>query len=97
MFVNVGLVTRIVDGDTFDASVDLGYDVHRRVRYRIKGYDAPERYEPGGSAAMDRLSAVVLGQKVTLRCEHYDKYGRSVASVTLPDGRDLVAVLNEPV
>ena len=35
-------VTRVVDGDTVDALVDLGFDTWKKVRIRMVGLNAPE-------------------------------------------------------
>jgi len=35
-------VTRVVDGDTVDASIDLGFDIHMKARIRFAGINAPE-------------------------------------------------------
>lgn len=35
---------RVVDGDTIDFMVDLGFSVYHRVRVRLNGVDAPEIY-----------------------------------------------------
>ena len=37
-------VTRVIDGDTLDLDVDLGFKVHVRVRVRLFGIDTPETY-----------------------------------------------------
>ena len=34
--------TRVVDGDTIDAEIDLGFDVKINKRIRLSGIDAPE-------------------------------------------------------
>ena len=33
---------RVVDGDTVDALVDLGFDTHKIIRIRLVGINAPE-------------------------------------------------------
>jgi micrococcal nuclease len=35
-------ITRIVDGDTVDGTIDLGFNVSINVRVRLAGIDAPE-------------------------------------------------------
>ena len=35
-------VKRIIDGDTVDAYVDLGFKTHLEIRIRLKGIDTPE-------------------------------------------------------
>lgn len=41
-FYKVREVTNVVDGDTVDMVVDLGFQVHFSGRFRMSGYDAPE-------------------------------------------------------
>ena len=42
MFEYNATVTRVVDGDTIDAMVDLGFSTHKKVRIRMMGINAPE-------------------------------------------------------
>ncbi len=45
-------VARVVDGDTLDLDVDLGFYLRSRLRFRLLGIDAPERGQPGYAEAM---------------------------------------------
>ena len=36
-------VDRVVDGDTIDVSIDLGFDLIKKERVRIAGVDTPEK------------------------------------------------------
>jgi len=38
-----GKIVRVVDGDTVDLDVDLGFHVHTKIRCRLVGVDTPER------------------------------------------------------
>lgn len=42
MFRYTCKVTRVVDGDTFDCTVDLGFGVFKKIRVRLYGVEAPE-------------------------------------------------------
>ena len=42
MYTYQAQVTRVVDGDTIDALVDLGFDIHKSIRIRLVGMNAPE-------------------------------------------------------
>ena len=33
---------RVLDGDTIDATIDLGFDIHVKKRNRFQGINAPE-------------------------------------------------------
>ena len=36
-------IDRVVDGDTIDVSIDLGFDLIKKERVRIAGIDTPEK------------------------------------------------------
>ena len=42
MYTYNAKVDRVIDGDTVDALVDLGFDTWKNVRIRFQGIDAPE-------------------------------------------------------
>lgn len=82
------VVTRVVDGDTFDATIDLGFHVSTTQRFRMAGYDAPESYRPkntveriAGQNATAALSSLIEGEKVTIHSQKSGKYGRWIATV----------------
>ena len=35
-------IEKVIDGDTVDLSVDLGFDIHHKIRVRLYGVDTPE-------------------------------------------------------
>lgn len=43
----------IIDGDTFDATINLGFSISVRYRFRMDGYDSPETYNPKTKAEKD--------------------------------------------
>jgi micrococcal nuclease len=43
-YIFSGLVNRVIDGDTYDITLDLGFYVSHRIRVRLKGVDTPEVY-----------------------------------------------------
>lgn len=45
-YVYNAVIDRVVDGDTFDATVDLGFDVHVKKRFRLVDIDTPETWRP---------------------------------------------------
>ena len=36
-------VNRVVDGDTIDVTIDLGFDLMKKERVRVAGVDTPEK------------------------------------------------------
>jgi micrococcal nuclease len=77
---------RVVDGDTVDLIIDLGFDTSRKERFRLYGVDAPEmRTKEGKDArawlwdALQPLGAIYV-QTVQLETKaKRDKYGRFLA------------------
>nr|MCH9671000.1 thermonuclease family protein [Gammaproteobacteria bacterium] len=64
-------------------------------RIRLWGIDAPEKNEPGGSAASAAMVRLVKGLIVSYIEVDRDRYRRIVARVFLPDGRELNRVMLE--
>tara|TARA_R100000152_G_C6781221_1_gene215258 strand:- start:2292 stop:2663 length:372 start_codon:yes stop_codon:yes gene_type:complete len=75
---------RVVDGDTIDADIDLGFDVHVKKRIRLAGINAPESRTRNkvekklGLAAKERLIDILEGAAncFELQSEELGKYGR---------------------
>jgi endonuclease YncB( thermonuclease family) len=77
-------VERVVDGDTLVVRLDLGFDVLKRERVRLRGLDAPEIKTDQGQKAKRFVERKLKGDpKVVLRTYWHDKYGRYVADVFL--------------
>lgn len=83
-----GNVLRVADGDTLTVLHE-----GKRLEVRLSTVDAPERDQPHGKAARDRVRALTRDATVTVVPETVDRYGRTVARVLLPDGRSLAEVL----
>jgi micrococcal nuclease len=77
---------RVVDGDTVDLIIDLGFDTSRKERFRLYGIDAPEMNTAEGKAAkawlqeaLKPLEAIYV-QAIQLSTKaKRDKYGRFLA------------------
>lgn len=96
MYQYAAVITRVVDGDTVQADVDLGFHVWLRgAMFRLLGCNAIEHDQPGGAEATANLATLLpAGTPVVLTSVKVDKYGgRYDCSITLPDGRDLVSLL----
>jgi endonuclease YncB( thermonuclease family) len=88
------LVREIIDGDTLKCDVDLGFKIWITTNVRVHGCNSPELPTRLGILAKDFTEACVkIGDVVSLDSKRIDKYGRPEAAVTLPDGRDLGALL----
>jgi micrococcal nuclease len=58
---------RVVDGDTFVAHVDLGFDVFRTIYVRIRGVNSPEHNKPGGPEATKYLEDLLLAAPILIK------------------------------
>jgi len=97
MYEYQATIMRIVDGDTFDADVDLGFHTISRQRFRILGYSAPEisgiEREMGGKARAKLEEVLPIHSVVRLTSTKTEKFGRWLADVTLSSGKSLAAYL----
>ena len=92
-------ITRVVDGDTVDAEVDLGFDTFIKDRIRLMGIDTPEsrtrnkKEKALGLAAKAYLKELLKENKgnIILRTskEGKGKFAGMVGSLelALPDGK----------
>jgi|TARA_Y100000034_G_scaffold114338_1_gene150355 micrococcal nuclease len=91
-------VTRVVDGDTVDAFVDLGFDMHSKQRVRLFGINTPEcrtrdkEEKKRGLAAKARLKEMLSEEKnkcvIKTRLDKKGKFGR-VLGVLYVNDKDL--------
>jgi micrococcal nuclease len=58
-------------------------------RIRLNGIECPELRQAFGQRAKELTSSLAFGKTVTVKPVGRDKHGRTVAVVTLPDGRYL--------
>jgi micrococcal nuclease len=104
-FVYNATLDRIVDGDTFDCVLDLGFDVKlHKQRVRLAGIDTPEsrintkRYPERaqekimGKVAKERLKELCTG-KFKLKSLGKGKYGRILGVPYTTDGDDICQML----
>ena len=88
-FTYRGTVTHIVDGDTLDVRLTSG----KTERIRLIGIDTPERGDCYFSQATVRARQLAMSKRVVLRGDATqdtrDRYGRLLAYVWLPGGKDL--------
>jgi micrococcal nuclease len=88
-------VERVVDGDTVDVVLDLGFDIFHKCRVRLYGIDTPEsrtrdldekaRGKMAGSFLKESIDA---GDKIVIQTKLKDskgKYGRVLGDVVIDD------------
>ena len=77
-------VIGILDGDTIEVLHN-----NRPERIRLSGIDCPEKGQAYGTKAKQATSDLVFGKEVTVETHGTDKYGRTIADVSLPDGMNV--------
>ena len=101
-------ILKVVDGDTVDVDLDLGFGVWLRdERVRIMGIDTPESRTSDamekifGQAAKDRLNSLLGGEAILLSQitkggeNMKGKFGRILGNFKTIDGKDVANVLME--
>ena len=88
-------VKRVVDGDTVDVVLDLGFDISYSTRVRLYGIDTPEsRTRDLDEKARGKMAGTFLkeaiedGEKVVVQTKLKDskgKYGRVLGSIVVDD------------
>ena len=89
-------VHKVVDGDTIDAAIDLGFDISLTKRIRLAGVDTPEsrttdaKEKALGLEVKEWLKKKLEGQKdIVVKTELPDsteKYGRILGHLFIGDG-----------
>ncbi len=92
-------VNRVLDGDTIDVTIDLGFDLYKKERVRVAGVDTPEKRtrdleekELGIDATnwlKEKLEGAIEGDdELTIRTElkgGVGKYGRLLGWLYIGD------------
>jgi endonuclease YncB( thermonuclease family) len=79
-FSFTALVVSVKDGDTIEVLAN-----GRVTKIRLHGIDCPEKRQAYGYRAKIATAVLTFGQTVTIHPYEKDKYGRTVADVTLAD------------
>ena len=91
-------VDRIIDGDTIDVTIDLGFDILFKTRVRLYGINTPESRTKDleekklGLAAKERLSEVLnhathMRHHLILQTKEKGKFGRYLGIIIIQDSR----------
>jgi len=103
MYIYKIKLDRVVDGDTIDAYIDLGFDISVKKRIRFMGINTPEtrtkdlEEKAKGLAAKDRLKSILEGANtIQLNSHGIGKFGRCLGElhVDVLDGKDCLTLVN---
>lgn len=87
-------VLHVVDGDTVDLMVSLGFEMTYKARFRLVGINTPESYGPdacdaGRAAKQFLIDTLKEGSTVVVKTskDKKEKYGRFLAEVFMVDAK----------
>jgi micrococcal nuclease len=84
-YIYKATVLKVIDGDTFDLLIDLGYHTFIQKRIRLDGVDTPEvrgEERPEGLISKAAVEELIGGQEVrVISVRERDKYGRNIARI----------------
>jgi len=96
-YVYSATLVRVVDGDTVDVDLTLGFDITYRHRLRLLGVNAPEMSTAAGRIARDFVVAwfAAHGSGIVVHTEkdRTEKFGRYLATIYTGDGASLTSDL----
>ena len=103
MYIYNAKCDRVVDGDTIDATVDLGFDTHKKIRIRLVGINTPEsrtrdlEEKARGLAAKHFLKDLLANHKIhfILHSHGVGKYGRCLGNLFLGEQNVNDLLINE--
>ena len=89
-------IHRVLDGDTAEMTIDLGFSIGWRISCRLYGINAPELHAKDADTRIKALEAkkavqehLGVGQKVKIISKELDKYGRPLVDVYCGENMDL--------
>lgn len=86
-------VLRVIDGDTYELLINLGFDILLHRHCRLYGVNCAEIHgeeKPRGLVIKQAVAGLIEGKDVTILSPGKDdKYGRVLAKVIMDDGKDL--------
>jgi endonuclease YncB( thermonuclease family) len=94
---------RVIDGDTIDAEIDLGFDIKVKKRIRFLGINTPEsrtrdlEEKARGLAAKDRVKQLLDGcDNIQLKSHGVGKFGRCLGEIMLDkvDGSEKLTLVS---
>lgn len=97
MYEYSGSVIRVIDGDTVEALIDLGFGVFKKTKLRIDGIDTPEIYRPSceaekqhGMEATARANELLMQQELIFHTAKDPKMSlnRYVAKIYMVESED---------
>ena len=86
MFEYKATVDYVVDGDTVEVTIALGFKITTKQRIRLSGIDTPEKGKPGYTEAKEHLISTLLNKTVTILSTKVSKWGYYLGNFYTEDG-----------
>ncbi len=83
---NISFVEKVIDGDSIEAVLDLGFNIFHRVAIRLSGIDTPEKNTPEGKLVKTYVEEWFKTGTFTVNSKELDKYGRVLGTITRVNG-----------
>jgi len=89
------VVSRVIDGDTVEVVIDLGFHITSTLRVRVLGIDAPELFSGDGrDAGLKAKNDTIawcdnVDYEVIITTSKADGFGRWLAEITDTDNNSL--------
>jgi micrococcal nuclease len=94
-------VVKVVDGDTIDVEIDLGFDIRIDQRCRLYGVDTPEtrtrnkKEKEAGLKSKQFVKDQLSSKDILIRSEEYGKFGRPLAIIFYENDAGVMVNLNK--
>ncbi len=95
-------LVRVVDGDTIDLMIDLGFGIYHKARVRLLGINTPEtrtrnpEEKVRGFAAKDRVKELVIEDCiVATTLDKKGKYGRILGTIFIEQPDETLLNIND--
>lgn len=96
LYTYIATIHRVLDGDTAEMTIDLGFTIGWRSTCRFYGINAPELTAKDAGVRIKAVEAKMavqehlgVGQKVKIVSKELDKYGRPLVDVYCGENMDL--------
>ena len=96
LYTYIATVHRVLDGDTAEITIDLGFTIYWKSTCRFFGINAPELTAKDPSVRLKALESkkavqdhLGVGQKVKIVSKELDKYGRPLVDIYCGENLDM--------
>ena len=92
---------KVVDGDTIDVNIDMGFGLHSTHRLRLWGVNTPEKHASDPAVrekayeATEFTASFVEDKDIMIQTYKSETFGRYLAKVFVPQGNNEYVCLND--